>query len=280
MDLFSKCYARIERAIEHSNRMAELWNGARLRRLVDFRVEVDRQGRGTMWLDENSLEIPLELELELGEFLYQLRAALDGSVYACAIEDSGTDPPPNISTIEFPICAKRGDWRGQARKIAALNAGRRRFIELMQPFEEPDLSPELRIGNFNRSLRFLNDLARIDRHRTLHSWCTAVVKLKPLLRLPEGVKLKEMKLCHVGNLEGGPLATFVLTGWKPMLKISANPNVDLNISIRESEPPCFSNDYLSERLRSMVRSTRLIILALQKNKWKDPPTNSPQKAES
>jgi hypothetical protein len=155
--------------------MAELWNDARLRNMVEFRVEVDYKGCGTMWLKEISSDLPLELELELGEFLYQLRAALDGAVYACAIEDSSANPPPEASRIEFPICAREDEWRRQSRKVGALNAGRRRFIGLMQPFAEPDLSPELRICNYNRSLRFLNDLARMDRHRTLHSKVVPVV---------------------------------------------------------------------------------------------------------
>ena len=51
-------------------RMAELWNDARLRNMVEFRVEVDYKGCGTMWLEEISSDLPLELELELGEFLY------------------------------------------------------------------------------------------------------------------------------------------------------------------------------------------------------------------
>lgn len=274
MTLFSKCYARIDRAIEHSNRMAELWNETRLRNMVEFRVEVDYKGCGAMWLEEVSSDLPLELELELGEFLYQLRAALDGAVYACAIEDSSVNPPPNASTIEFPICAKEDEWKRQSRKVASLNAGRRRFIELMQPFAEPDLSPELRICNYNRSLRFLNDLARVDRHRTLHSLCTAVAGAQPLLRLPKSVKLLNLKTCKVGNLNGEPLATFELGGWHSGLQISANPNVDLNISLREIEPPCFDNDYLSERLRSMVYSTRMIIAALENNRWIEPESTS------
>jgi hypothetical protein len=114
----------------------------------------------------------------------------------------------------------------------------------------------------------------MDRHRTLHSLCTAVAGAKPLLRLPKGVKLLKLKTCEVGNLDGEPLATFELGGWQPGLQISANPNVDLNISIREIEPPCFDNDYLSERLQSMVYSTRMIIAALENNRWIEPESTS------
>lgn len=84
------------------------------------------------------------------------------------------------------------------------------------------------------------------------------------------MKLLKLNTCKVGNLEGEPLATFELGGWQPGLQISANPNVDLNISIREIEPPCFDNDYLSERLQSMVYSTRMIIAALENNRWIEP----------
>ena len=113
------------------------------------------------------------MELELGGYLYQLRAALDGAIYASAIEDTGSDPPPKASSMKFPICEQRKDWNSQSRKIASLNQGRKPFIELMQPFEEPKLEPKLRIGNFNRCLRFLNELARIDRRRRLHTFVAA-----------------------------------------------------------------------------------------------------------
>jgi hypothetical protein len=79
-----------------------------------------------------------------------------------------------------------------------------------------------------------------------------------------------MRVCETGNLTGESLATFVLSGWKTGMTISANPNVDLNISLQEIEPPCFSNDYLSDRLKSMVFATRMMISTLKNNKWKEP----------
>ena len=54
------------------------------------------------------------------------------------------------------------------------------------------------------------------------------------------------------------------------MMISANPNVDLNLSLRELEPPCFTNDHLPDRLESMVFATRMITATLKSNKWKEP----------
>ncbi len=270
MSLFKKCFARIERAIEHSNNISSIWNDTDISEFLETEVHVDGDGNGNIWLREISSVLPQAIEMELGELLYQLRAALDGAVYACAVHDSGIDPPPRPSSIEFPICEQREDWKKQSRKIAALNLGRQRFIELMQPFEEPDLEPALRIANFNRALRHLNDLARLDRHRKMHTLCTAVVALQPLFRLPPGVEVKALCVCETGNLSREPLATFTLTGWSPEMTVSANPNVDLNLSLQELEPPCFRNDYLPDRLKSMVFARRMMIATLETNKWKEP----------
>jgi hypothetical protein len=183
-ELFAKCYARIERSVAHSNQMSEIWNGIAAEEVSEFEVTVSDDGRGSLWLHPKLRAWPQGMELELGEYLYQLRAALDGAVYASAIEDSGSNPPPNPSGTEFPICKDRKEWNGKARKIACLNPGRQRFIQLMQPFEEPVIECQYRIANFNRSLRFLNDLARLDRHRRLHTFCTSVKRSQPQLRYP------------------------------------------------------------------------------------------------
>ena len=139
-------------------------------------------------LDVDQVE-PLPEDLELGEFLYQLRAALDGAVYASAIQDSGQNPPPKPSSIEFPICERKKEWAKQSRKIPQSNAGRQRFIEVTQPINEPALESSLLVLNSNRCLRFLNELARIDRHRRLHTLIAAVSMDRPLFEVPEGTRL-------------------------------------------------------------------------------------------
>jgi len=265
--MFAKCYARIDRATQHANRLADLWNETALEGLTECSVFVGDDGVGTIHLEPVRKNWPEEMELELGEYLYQLRAALDGAIYASAVEDTASDPPPKASSLEFPICDQKKDWGGQTRKIALLNEGRRRFIELMQPFEEPNLEPKLRIGNFNRCLRFLNELARIDRHRRLHTFSTYVTGGKPQFRLPDNVSLEVLELNVPGNIADESLAKFKLSGWQRGMKLSANPNVDLELSLEEMEAPCWPNDGLPNRLKSIVRTVRMIIAALENDEW-------------
>jgi hypothetical protein len=271
-ELFSKCRTRIDRAVHHANQVANTWNSLDVVRLLEVTVFVKDDGTGV--LDVNQIKLlPEIVELELGEFLYQLRAALDGSVYASAIQDSGQNPPHKPSSIEFPICEKKEEWSTQSRKIAQLNAGRRRFIELTQPFAEPPLENSLRILNSNRCLRFLNELARIDRHRRLHTLVAAISLDRPLFVLPDGVQLENLEVRPMSSLEG-PVAHFSLGGWQRGMKLSANPNADIDLGLEGLAPPCHSNDTFPHRLKSIIQNVRIVVSLLEKNewlrKWRDP----------
>jgi hypothetical protein len=64
----------------------------------------------------------------LGEGLYQLRAALDGSIRGCAILETGQDPPPNENELEFPITFSAQSFKDSTWKIAPLSDYRRWMI--------------------------------------------------------------------------------------------------------------------------------------------------------
>jgi hypothetical protein len=264
-ELFAKCVARIDRAVYHSNEVANVWNSLDISRMLEVAVFVKDDGSGVMEIEQHE-PLPEILELELGEYLYQLRAALDGAVYASAIEDSGLNAPSNPAALEFPLCEKAKDWPRQARKIAQLNAGRQRFIEACQPFAEPQLEPELRILNSNRALRILNDLARIDRHRRLHTLATAVSMGQPLFEFPEGVSLCSLELKDAYSSDG-PAARFSLVGWKHGMNLRANPNAEIDISLESVEPACHVNDTLPNRLKSIVQNVRIIVSLLKADRW-------------
>lgn len=265
-DLFARCFTRIDRAVQHSNEVADAWNNFDVGGLHGVSLSIESDGTGE--LNVRQLEpLPQALEVSLGEYLYQLRAALDGAVYASAIEDSGQDPPPKVSSIEFPICDSSNDWPKQSRKIANLNPGRKRFIEAVQPFTEPSIDASLRIGNANRALRILNDLARIDRHRRPHTFVTTVSTTAAVLELPRGVTVRSATMRALSETDG-PLMRFTLDGWRSGLEVHANPRADIDLSIDGIPPPCHSNDTFPNRLKSIVMNVRIIISLLEKNEWK------------
>ena len=267
-ELFSKCRARIARAVHHANEAAEVWNSLDITHLLAVTLFVRDDGTGTLDVDQVE-PLPESLELELGEYLYQLRAALDGSVYASAIQDSGQNPPPKASSIEFPICESKDEWPKQSRKIAQLNAGRQRFIEATQPFAEPPLEASLLVLNSNRCLRFLNELARIDRHRRLHTLIAGISMDRPLFELPEGTRLERLEVRPMSSSEG-PTARFSVTGWQRDMKLVANPLADIDLWLDGLAAPCHPNDTLPHRLQAITMNVRMIVSFLEKNEWLPP----------
>jgi len=77
---FDVCWERIARAKTHRNAMVEAWNAYTEQDPYDIRVEVLPSGSGRIVI-HRVLSVPPILGLELGEFLYQMRAALNACVY-------------------------------------------------------------------------------------------------------------------------------------------------------------------------------------------------------
>ena len=117
-ELFSKCHARIGRAVHHSNEAAEIWNGLDIMHLLAVTLFVRDDGTGTLDVDQVE-PLPENLELELGEFLYQLRAALDGAVYASAIQRLPVrkSSAKNIFHRISHLRAKRKNGQGNLEKL-------------------------------------------------------------------------------------------------------------------------------------------------------------------
>jgi hypothetical protein len=227
-------------------------------------VDVYSDGTGSIRVSPIYESLPDQFSLELGEMLYQFRAALDGGIYAAAIVESKQNPPPDEEHLEFPICASKRHFEKSGRKIAPLSEELKTFIEVVQPYNTPPLPLNDIVRNFNRCLGILNDWARLDRHRQLHvigSWAS---NISPMLRLPPGVSLKEMSVFEGGLLEhNNEIATFRLDGFTPGMAIQANPNLSIDVTVHEVPAPCADNDTLGNRLLAMEVAVRTIIGKLQ-----------------
>jgi hypothetical protein len=116
------------------------------------------------------VEPPLQKwTLIIGDFVHNLRSALDHLVYAVAIHESGKNPPPDENTILFPICETPELFKKNGRsRIKTLSLPVRTAIEACQPYNRrhPDLPPLLSI---------LNSFEKTDKHKLISMAFTAVV---------------------------------------------------------------------------------------------------------
>jgi len=261
---FEGCWKRIERAHTHRITFAKLWDSFIKEDMYTPSVYMYPDGAGSIRVSPIYNSLPDAFPLELGEMLYHLRAALDGSIYAAAVVETKQNPPPDEEHLEFPICTDRRHFEKSGRKIAPLSDELKAFIKSVQPCYTPPLKEGEEVFNINRCLGILNDWARMDRHRQLHvigSWAS---NISPMLRLPPGVTPRDINVFEGGLLEhNNEIATFRLDGYVPGMKIEANPNLSIDVTVHEVPAPCADNDTLGNRLIAMDVVVRAIIGKLE-----------------
>src|SRR3990170_2937722 len=250
---FQDCRDRIDRAHLHFENFGNLWSDFVKDEPYTTYVSVDPDGTGRIEIEPTYDPMPSVFSLELGEGLYQLRAALDASIRACAIIETGQEPPPKEEELEFPITFNRQAFDDSTWKIAPLSDYRRWMIETIQPYNiVKGLRPDYLVLSPHRSMALLNNWARIDRHRRLHLTGSWASNRNPMLHLPEGTSIAYMTVNPDGFLEHEyQIAEFHLDGWVSGMKLQANPNLAIDIALREDPPPAADNDTLDNRLKMM-----------------------------
>lgn len=275
MNPFQNCWDRVERAEAHSKALSESWNSFLEDDTYSVESCVYHDGTGAIFVTPKyGISFPTSFSFQLGELLYQLRAALDGCVYAAAILDSGGKVPAKPDRLEFPVCDSHVQFAYNARKIAPLSEQRRLLIEAVQPYNTPKIPAEFMIGNYNRSLLILNDWARKDRHRRLHvvgSWASGAT---PKLRIPAGTRLVSMKAIGGAFLKDKcKIADFRIEGWKPSMNVQANPDLFIDVALDEAPPPCAANDTFGARVTSMIHTVGVVIKGVEDGVWPMQPLN-------
>lgn len=256
---------RIYRAERHRTALAGLWNSFIEDEPYDAIHEIDSNGAGTINMVARYERMPSEFSLELGEILYQLRAALDGSIYAYAVAVSGQDPPQNPSALEFVIRSSKADFdKCVSRQLAPLSSVAREFLEGLQPFSTPDLEEPLLVYNYNRALQMLNDWARLDRHRKLHVLGAWPSDAKPVAKLSPQCSIKSLEVLSGVLVENdSTIARFSLDGYEPGMQVGFDLHVILDMAVDETPLPRADNDILALRLEAMIRATRFVVNQLE-----------------
>ena len=102
----------------------------------------------------------LRWTLIIGDAVNNLRSALDHLIYAIAVHESGSNPPPDEKRLAFPICDTAGEFKDTAKRIKSLSSDVRTAVESVQPYNRPHPTlPAL--------LAILRDFNNTDKHKLL-----------------------------------------------------------------------------------------------------------------
>jgi len=160
---FASCFLKIGRAEEHFNRVkAELTAWKNTNPYVVTRKR-DTDGTRHSLVVDISKPPPLDhWALLTGDCVHNLRSALDSAVYALAVKESGSNPPPNFDALQFPITDAPKKFAGQVkRRLTLLSTQAQARIERAQPYNR-------RHRELPPLLWLLGEFDNIDKHRLLN----------------------------------------------------------------------------------------------------------------
>jgi hypothetical protein len=190
MPRFTDSWKRIDRALLHGRAISKGWKS-----IFDpfAQPEIERRGE-TQYVAKVKLkrEDSNDLSLELGEYVYQLRAALDGVAFEVMVLET-SDPPPKENRVEFPIYDDPERFKNAPFiKYPQFPLEVKDWLESLQPYNlgkssDPDTN------ELTRRLKLLHALSRKDRHRRLHVVIGALSELKPHFRFTPNITISNVQ---------------------------------------------------------------------------------------
>lgn len=176
MSEFDQARLRVERAGQHAAEMAEVWNDYLAPHPFDYSL-VRESPRSYIMRVSQITPVPPTLSVIFGEWLFNMRSALDYIIWATAVHTSGHLPPTGEGGLQYPIYDDEAAWKKNEWRLKPLGEHHRQMLLMMQPFNS-DLD-----ANF---LGWINRLARIDRHRRLTIWTARLGEANPVVKVPSG----------------------------------------------------------------------------------------------
>jgi hypothetical protein len=195
-ELYNLAFARHDRAKAKRREFGECW--ANYISVHPWDIHVRN-------VDPSTLEIlavmrepaPVELALIFSEWLAALRAALDNALYALAAAMSGQNPPPQAERIQYPICSTPEEFNRQAKRLTMLPEHVVEALEKSQPYQSP-------YGPESNLTYWIHELARKDRHRSLHVGLGRVDEHRIRVTPPLGVTIQfDQTVKPYSHIEGG-----------------------------------------------------------------------------
>lgn len=255
-DPFAACWHRIERAETHRQAAADIWNAW----IEDepYRFAIHHQGDGKFAVSViQQSPAPPEMAVFMGEWLYNLRCALDYAIYATAICDSGKDPPPGEGSLQFPCYFTEETYRKNENRLKPLSDYHRtEIVEFMQPYrhEDPDTS----------ALGWLHKLARIDRHRRLTFMLGYVAELNPIVAVPAHCSVKHEPAKRVIIDGEAEIAHFTVSPWQDDWHVQVNPRAGIDPEIGDwAQSTFWSRIRYNERLLMLKVAVESVVVPFE-----------------
>lgn len=180
-ELFDQAFARHSRAGAKRREFAASWSSY----VSDHPWGIDVRNSGPSTLEILTVleaPAPVELGLVFSEWLAAIRSALDNALYALAAATTGSNPPRRAERLQYPVCATPEEFHKQSKRLTMLPRHVVDALEKSQPYRSP-------YGPESNLTYWVHELARKDRHRSLHVGLGRVDEHRIRVGVPPGVSI-------------------------------------------------------------------------------------------
>ncbi len=257
--LFADSRARIERAIVHAKSITQEWTS-----LIDPNQRADtriEKRSDTRYVAVSILKVAPanDIAILIGEFFYQLRAALDAAMYKSLVLQDGKDPPDGANRVEFPIYDDEKQFDKCLAMKSSLPQQFKDLLRSIQPFAGETTS-EWGLKELGRRLEVLHDCARKDRHRRLHVVMASITKLRAAFECSPNVAISAVKPLPIDFLRGeseflGFEAAFSSEDPTTFIRLRTGVTIELCIS----EIPGYAGNELLSELEQIMLATQHVV---------------------
>lgn len=175
-----------------------------------------------------------DLPFVLGEFFYQLRAALDGAMWKAFEHFLCVGPAPDVKEdqVYFPIVEPGKVFNRKAIDGIPLPPKLKAWIEAIQPDSVTKRTPGSEEAIVADALFYINKFARLDRHRKPHLIASVVSEATSLIKCAAPAKIIEVQSLRANPLEGQyEIATFQIQDATPATELYIEGQLTFEIQI-------------------------------------------------
>jgi hypothetical protein len=196
--------------------------------------QFDQETQRMRWFIGPVEQPDLTLAALIGDYIHDLRSALDHLAFELSYRDSGGVIPSR--KIAFPCCWTRAQWddlRVQRDKLGDINATHRAMIYRTQPcYRRNDATTDPR-SRRRRKRHQLSDLQNFwdhDKHRTLQPIVSAPFQIHGHITAMRDCKARGHLRMNKAIL-GSPLKEGALAYWLPVYVTGPKPHVEMDIQV-------------------------------------------------
>jgi hypothetical protein len=257
--LFVDSWKRIDRAIAHGKAFKSEWERVVNPESYTTSISVDSDWTHGSIKSVTNIVSENDMALELGEFFYQLRAALDAAVYQVSVMEQGCEPPANENRVEFPICHSPKVFDRNPLNTDPFPQQLRDWIETIQPYNTAK-TETMNYSTLNRKLEILHNCARKDRHRRLHLVAAVPTAIDWEFTITGPGRITYETPIQANFLEDECIfLEFGIEGVRSELATNIKLESAISIEVSLNEVPIPAGSNLGTELESIVKAVQFVI---------------------